>query len=397
MEEKRKLSGKTVLKIIGAVVSALIFALYVYAGLSGAEGMQKKVRVMQRGDMKVWLSGCLSSSLIFALCFNSALNDMKIWMWRKKMTFPLILLAFAPFLAVFFLDAYRDLGIAGIVSVFVSFGVLFGIAWIPPLLNILLARGLEQKGERSGKQLMHLIEWIHFYPLKKLLLLGLWGFGVFLLLRAVWLMAAGALAMDGEMVFFLCFIAVLVTVFFKRIKKYVGNPYHCAPVLNSILTKRQLEELMEGERFERMVFQDKDMDRYVRIYRSRNWMVINGRLFSRKLALKAGVERGNGDSTVKVLYLNGQIAKTKIPLDVYFHPEFETVEQELTGISTPLILKNRMEQVGQRFQELFPGCDSERERVYALLSHDAGQIKQDYAAFFAPQPKGKKKKKEKNG
>ena len=55
--------------------------------------------------------------------------------------------------------------------------VLFGIAWIPPLLNILLARGLEQKGERSGKQLMHLIEWIHFYPLKKLLLLGLWGFG----------------------------------------------------------------------------------------------------------------------------------------------------------------------------------------------------------------------------
>lgn len=73
------------------------------------------------------------------------------------------------------------------------------------------------------------------------------------------------------------------------------------------------------------------------------------------------------------------------------------MEQELTGISTPLILKNRMEQVGQRFQELFPGCDSERERVYELLSHDAGQIKQDYAAFFAPQPRGKKKKKEKNG
>ncbi len=100
MQKKVRVMQRGDMKV--AVVSALIFALYVYAGLSGAEGMQKKVRVMQRGDMKVWLSGCLSSSLIFALCFNSALNDMKIWMWRKKMTFPLILLAFAPFLAVFF-------------------------------------------------------------------------------------------------------------------------------------------------------------------------------------------------------------------------------------------------------------------------------------------------------
>ena len=74
MEKKRSLSGKTVLKIIGAVVSALFFGLYVYAGISRVESMQEEVHVMQRGDMKIWLAGSLSSSLVFALCVNAALN-----------------------------------------------------------------------------------------------------------------------------------------------------------------------------------------------------------------------------------------------------------------------------------------------------------------------------------
>ncbi|MFR3252025.1 MAG: hypothetical protein ACLTQL_13710 [Eisenbergiella sp.] len=63
-KKKRSLSGKTVLKIIGAVVSALFFGLYVYAGISRVESMQEEVHVMQRGDMKIWLAGCLSSSLV---------------------------------------------------------------------------------------------------------------------------------------------------------------------------------------------------------------------------------------------------------------------------------------------------------------------------------------------
>ena len=132
MEKKRSLSGKTVLKIIGAVVSALFFGLYVYAGISRVESMQEEVHVMQRGDMKIWLAGSLSSSLVFALCVNAALNDLNLWMWRKKITFPLILLAFVPFLVMLFLDAYLDLGIAGIVSVIIAFAIPCAMAWIPP-------------------------------------------------------------------------------------------------------------------------------------------------------------------------------------------------------------------------------------------------------------------------
>ena len=51
---------------------------------------------------------------------------------------------------------------------------------------------------------------------------------------------------------------------------------------------------------------------------------------------------------------------------------------------------------GQRFQALFPECPSEQERMYAFLSHGEEQVKQDYAAFFAPQSGKRKKKKEKN-
>jgi len=124
--------------------------------------------------------------------------------------------------------------------------------------------------------------------------------------------------------------------------------------------------------------------------------VIGGRLISKKLALKAAADGKDGGSTVTVLYLNGQSVETKVPLKAFCYPEFEAVWQELTGISTPLALKNRMEQMGQRFQALFPECASERERMYAFLSHDAEQVKQDYAAFFAPQSGKRKKKKEKN-
>lgn len=392
MGKKRSLSGKTILKIIGAVVSALIFALYVYAGISGMPDMQEKVHVMQRGDMKVWLSGCLSASLVFALCINSALNDLNIWMWRKKITYPMILLAFVPFLAVFFLDAYLDLGIAGIFCVIAAFAIPCGMAWIPPLLNRQIAHSLEKEG-LSGKELLRRMEWIRFYPLKKLLICGLWGFGGLLLMLAAGKSMAGMLEMDGEMVFFLLLTAVLMAIFFPRVKKYMVNPCHCAPVLNEILTKKQMEELLEGERFERIAFQDADMKQYVDIYRSRNWMVIEGRLISKKLAFKTAAASGNGDSTITVLYLNGQSVKAKVPLNVYRYPEFEAVWQELTGILTPLVLKNRMEQVGQKFQELFPECASQRERMYAFLSHDAEQVKQDYAAFFAPQPRKKNKKK----
>ena len=72
----------------------------------------------------------------------------------------------------------------------------------------------------SGKQQAQIIEWIHFYPLKKLLILGLWGFGVVLVLRGFWVTATGKIEMDGELFLFLLGIAVLVVALFQKMRRY---------------------------------------------------------------------------------------------------------------------------------------------------------------------------------
>ena len=41
------------------------------------------------------------------------------------------------------------------------------------------------------------------------------------------------------------------------------------PVLNQILSKKQLEQLLDGEHFEPIEFEDEGMKKYLEIYRSR--------------------------------------------------------------------------------------------------------------------------------
>ena len=70
------------------------------------------------------------------------------------------------------------------------------------LLNQWIARRLLRDKPMSGKQQVQIIEWIHFHPLKKLLIFGLWGFGVVLVLRGIWVTATGKIEMDGELFLF---------------------------------------------------------------------------------------------------------------------------------------------------------------------------------------------------
>ena len=97
---------------------------------------------------------------------------------------------------------------------------------------------------------IHIIEWIHFHPLKKLLIFGLWGFGVVLVLRGIWVTATGKIEMDGELFLFLLGTAVLVVALFQKMKRYICTPYRNIPALNQILSKNQLEQLLDGEHFE---------------------------------------------------------------------------------------------------------------------------------------------------
>ena len=107
-----------------------------------------------------------------------------------------------PIILLLLLESYLDIGWIGI-ALYAGIAVfLFGVAWTPQLLNQWIARRLLRDEPMSGKQQVQIIEWIHFHPLKKLLIFGLWGFGVVLVLRGIWVTATGKIEMDGELFLF---------------------------------------------------------------------------------------------------------------------------------------------------------------------------------------------------
>lgn len=393
--EKRKLSGKTIWKLIGALLALAYLGFCLYAGISGEfPNMHQAEHVMRFGELKNWVSGGISAVMIFALCVTSALNDLNLQKWRKKSFAPLFLTMILPIILLLLLESYLDIGWIGIALYAGIAGFLFGVAWIPQLLNQGIARRLLRAEPMSGKQQVQIIEWIHFHPLKKLLIFGLWGFGVVLVLRGIWVTATGKIEMDGALFPFLLGTAVLVVALFQKMKRYLCTPYRNIPVLNQILSKNQLEQLLDGEHFEPIAFEDDGMKKYLEIYRSQNWMLIGGKLLSKKLALWVTMNRSGNDATLKVLYLNGMTAKAKVDLDIRGdrYTEFTAVLKELIGYEGTLKLDEKEKQLAQKFASFFPEQTSEQERVAAFLSQDVTAIRQDYIETFSPPPVPRKKK-----
>ena len=303
--EKRKLSGKTVLKLAGALLALAYLGFCLYAGITGKfPNMHRTEHVMRFGDVFMAILSGMSAVMIFALCITSALNDLNLQKGRKKSFLPLFLTMILPIILLLLLESYLDIGWIGI-ALYAGIAVfLFGVAWTPQLLNQWIARRLLRDKPMSGKQQVQIIEWIHFHPLKKLLIFGLWGFGVVLVLRGIWVTATGKIEMDGELFLFLLGTAVLVVALFQKMKRYICTPYRNIPALNQILSKNQLEQLLDGEHFEPIEFEDEGMKKYLEIYRSQNFMLIGGKLLSKKLALWVTMNRSGNDATLKVLYLS---------------------------------------------------------------------------------------------
>ena len=74
--------------------------------------------------------------------------------------------------------------------------------------------------------------------------------------------------MDGELFLFLLGTAVLAVALFQKMRRYICTPYRNIPVLNQILSKNQLEQLLDGEHFEPIEFEDEGMKKYLEIYQS---------------------------------------------------------------------------------------------------------------------------------
>ena len=393
--EKRKLSGKTILKLAGALLALAYLGFCLYAGITGKfPNMHRVEHVMRFGDLKNWVSGGISAVMIFALCITSAFNDLNLQKGRKKSFLPLFLTMILPIILLLLLESYLDIGWIGI-ALYAGIAVfLFGVAWTPQLLNQWITRRLLQDEPMSGKQQVQIIEWIHFHPLKKLLIFGLWGFGVVLVLRGIWVTATGKIEMDGELFLFLLGTAVLVVALFQKMRRYICTPYRNIPVLNQILSKKQLEQLLDGEHFEPIEFEDEGMKKYLEIYRSQNFMLIGGKLLSKKLALWVTMNRSGNDASLKVLYLNGMTAKATVDLDIRGdrYKEFTAVLKELIGYEGTLKLYEKEEQLAQKFASFFPEQTSEQDRVAAFLSQDVTAIRQDYIQTFSPPPDPRKKK-----
>ena len=70
--EKQKLSGKTILKLVGALLALAYLGFCLYAGITGKfPNMHKAEHVMRFGDLKNWVSGGISAVMIFALCITA--------------------------------------------------------------------------------------------------------------------------------------------------------------------------------------------------------------------------------------------------------------------------------------------------------------------------------------
>ena len=393
--EKRKLSGKTILKLTGALLALGYFGFCLYAGITGKfPGMHRKQHVMRFGDLKNWVSGGMSAVMIAVFCINSAINDLNLQKKRKKSSTPFFFIMLLLLSLPLLLESYLDIGWIGIALYAGIAAFLFGIAWIPQILNQWISRRLLREKPMSGKQQVRIIEWIHFYPLKKLLILGIWGFGVVLVLRGIWVTATGKLEMDGDLFLFLLVVAVLVVALFQKMRRYICTSYPNLPVLNQILNRKQLEQLLEGEHFEPIVFEDAAMKQYLEIYRSQNWMLIGGKLLSKKLALWVTMNRSRNDTSLNVLYLNGMTAKAKVNLELREnrYEEFIPVLRELIGHEESLKLYGKEEQMAEKFASYFSNCNSEQERIASFLTRDITEIRKDYIQTFSPPDTRKKKR-----
>lgn len=418
--EKRKLSGKTILKLVGALLALTYLGFYFYVGITGKlPYMHETVHIMRYGERKKWVAGGMTAAMILGICINSALNDLNLKRIRKESFLPLFFTMIFPIILLLLLEAFLDNGWLGI-GIYASVAIFMcATAWIPLILRKWITHLLLRDKPMSGKQQVQIIEWIHFHPLKKLLIFGLWGFGVVLVLRGIWVTAIGKIEMDGELFLFLLGTAVLVVALFQKMRRYICAPYRNIPVLNQILSKKQLEQLLDGEHFEPIEFEDEGMKlhsasclpkggsrfapflgvrfhnkKYLEIYRSQNWMLIGGKLLSKKLALWVTMNRSGNDASLKVLYLNGMTAKAKVNLDIRGdrYKEFTVVLKELIGYEGTLKLDEKEEQLAQKFASFFPEQTSEQDRVAAFLSQDVTEIRQDYIQTFSPPPDPRKKK-----
>lgn len=133
--EKRKLSGKTILKLVGALLALTYLGFYFYVGITGKlPYMHETVHIMRYGERKKWVAGGMTAAMILGICINSALNDLNLKRIRKESFLPLFFTMIFPIILLLLLEAFLDNGWLGI-GIYASVAIFMcATAWIPLIL-----------------------------------------------------------------------------------------------------------------------------------------------------------------------------------------------------------------------------------------------------------------------
>ena len=163
------------------------------------------------------------------------------------------------------------------------------------------------------RNIIRTTEWKKLYPIKKGIIVSVWLFAVIILYAGF-----RGLIEDHDLKTIVVIIldgAILVKSF-RPVKNYLFTRYHCVPVFNQIFTKKELEELFEGEVFRKMTGSMEDPLNSPDLLESENWFCIHGKFISKNMTIigRAWVAASlnNRDITpVKIFYMTGQYLEVK--------------------------------------------------------------------------------------
>ncbi len=284
----------------------------------------------------------------------------------------------------------------------VFIGGMFAMANLPGKIGRALTYKLLAEQERfqtdmegSAEKKLKRIEWIRCFPLKKVLIGGMWFFcPVMGLLGIVSFFKVPET--DSLWVILLLFAVAALTA--KKAWRYMLTPYHCMPVVNNILSKEQMQKLLVGEHFREVSFENEDLKKYVPILLSENWALIEGKLISRRLAVSVSIEYSISVSRrstgIKGMYLNGEKFRTRAT-DIYLGGKYaDEMTEKLKEIQQIHFLKSigilRQEPIREKYGTILPELQDERSKMWYLLTEDISDIQQEYAKMFGPGEKVKK-------
>lgn len=279
----------------------------------------------------------------------------------------------------------------------VIIGGMFAFANIPPMIGRAITRSLkfeasdlEKDQEELCKRKLGKTEWICFFPLKKILAAGAWVFCLFVVF-------AGATVFFRELktedMWFTILFLVIAVFTAKKVWRYVLTPYGCIPVLNKIFSREELQALLKGERFEPISFEDEDLQKYMPVLLSENWVLLEGMLISRKLLLNVYTYSGRRVSYIKCRYLDGKKFSTRATYLYLYGKRNEEMEKVLLKIPRIDFPKERPDKIAEKYGELFPEKKDSKEKLWYLLTHDVSEAEQAYQNLFPSRERKQKRNK----